>query len=137
MPLKDCRILEIPRFADDRGSLSVVEGAQHVPFEIRRVYYLYDIPAGKTRAAHGHKRLEQLIIAMSGGFDVVLDDGFERRSFRMDRPDRGLYVAPSMWRDLDGFSGGAVALILASLHFDEGDYLRDYDRFVEYARAAR
>lgn len=137
MPLADCRIIEIPRFADERGSLSVVEGGELVPFGIARVYYLYDIPAGQVRAAHGHRRLEQFMVALSGSFEIQLDDGYERRTFRMDRPDRGLYIAPGMWRDLHGFSGGAVCLVLASLHFDEADYLRDYDDFVAFARGAR
>jgi hypothetical protein len=137
MPLADCRIIEIPRFADARGSLSVVEGGALVPFGIARVYYLYDIPAGQVRAAHGHRRLEQFMVALSGSFEIDLDDGFERRTVRMDRPDRGLYIAPGMWRDLNGFSGGAVCLVLASLHFDEADYLRDYDDFVAFARGGR
>jgi hypothetical protein len=137
MPLADCRIIEIPRFADERGSLSVVEGGALVPFGIARVYYLYDIPAGQVRAAHGHRRLEQFMVALSGSFEIDLDDGFERRTVRMDRPDRGLYIAPGMWRDLNGFSGGAVCLVLASLHFDEADYLRDYDDFVAFARGGR
>lgn len=137
MPLADCRIIEIPRFADERGSLSVIEGGALVPFGIARVYYLYDIPAGQVRAAHGHRRLEQFMVALSGSFEIQLDDGFERRTVRMDRPDRGLYIAPGMWRDLNGFSGGAVCLVLASLHFDEADYLRDYDDFVAFARGGR
>lgn len=137
MPLADCRIIEIPRHTDVRGSLSVVEGEDHVPFRIERVYYLYDIPAGQVRAAHGHRRLQQLMIALSGGFEVQLDDGFEKRSVRLDRPDRGLYIAPGMWRDLNGFSGGAVCMVLASMHFDEADYLRDYDRFLDFARQSR
>ncbi|HYF59422.1 MAG TPA: FdtA/QdtA family cupin domain-containing protein [Burkholderiaceae bacterium] len=137
MPLSDCRIIEMPRFTDDRGSLSVVESRIHVPFDVRRMYYLYDIPAGQVRAAHGHKRLQQLMIAVSGSFDVLLDDGFDRRRVRLDRPDRGLYIAPSMWRELDGFSGGAVCIVLASELYDENDYLRDYDDFVAFARRAR
>lgn len=137
MPIADCRIIEIPRFTDERGSLSVVESGQLVPFEIRRVYYLYDIPAGQVRAAHGHRQLEQFMVALSGGFEVQLDDGFERRSVRLDRPDRGLYIAPGMWRDLNGFSGGAVCMVLASMHYTEADYLRNYDDFVAYARQAR
>lgn len=134
MSLSDCRLLEVPRFTDERGSLSVVESNGLIPFEIRRVYYLYDIPAGQVRAAHGHRSLQQLIIALSGSFEVKLDDGFETRTFRLDRPDRGLYVCPGMWRDLNGFSGGAVCMVLASELFDEADYLRNYQDFLTFAR---
>jgi dTDP-4-dehydrorhamnose 3,5-epimerase-like enzyme len=135
MSIQDCRLLEIPRFADERGSLSVVESKHQIPFEIRRLYYLYDIPAGQVRAAHGHKRLQQLVVAISGSFDISIDDGFARRLIRLDRPDRGLYIAPGMWRELNGFSGGAVCVVLASELYDEQDYLRDYDQFLAYARA--
>jgi len=137
MPLSDCRIIEMPRFTDERGSLSVVESHIHVPFDVRRVYYLYDIPAGQVRAAHGHRRLQQLMIAVSGSFEIELDDGFDRRRVRLDRPDRGLYIAPAMWRELDGFSGGAVCVVLASELYDEADYLRDYDQFLAFARRNR
>jgi dTDP-4-dehydrorhamnose 3,5-epimerase-like enzyme len=137
MSLSDCRIIDIPRFTDERGSLSVVESARLIPFEIRRIYYLYDIPAGQVRAAHGHRRLEQFMVALSGSFEIQIDDGFERRTLRLDRPDRGLYIAPGMWRDLNGFSGGAVCMVLASLYYDEADYLRDYDDFVAFARQSR
>jgi dTDP-4-dehydrorhamnose 3,5-epimerase-like enzyme len=137
MPIADCRIVQIPRFTDERGSLSVVESGRQVPFDIRRLYYLYDIPAGQVRAAHGHRRLQQCMIAAAGSFEVHVDDGFERRTFRLDRPDRGLYIAPGMWRELDGFSGGAVCMVLASELYDESDYLRDYDDFLAFARAPR
>lgn len=137
MPLSDCKLLEIPRFTDERGSLSVVESNGLIPFEIRRTYYLYDIPAGQVRAAHGHRLLQQFIIALSGSFEVKLDDGFETETFRLNRPDRGLYVAPGMWRDLNHFSGGAVCVVLASDHFNEGDYLRKYEDFLAYARRER
>jgi dTDP-4-dehydrorhamnose 3,5-epimerase-like enzyme len=137
MPISDCRLLELPRFTDERGSLSVVESNGVIPFEIRRVYYLYDIPAGQVRAAHGHRALQQLMIALSGSFEVKLDDGFETRTIRMDRPDRGLYISPGMWRDLSGFSGGAVCMVLASDVFNEADYLRKYEDFQAYARRER
>ncbi len=137
MPLADCRVIEIPRFTDERGSLSVVEGGSTIPFEIARVYYLYDIPAGQVRAAHGHRRLQQCMVALSGSFEIQLDDGFDRCTIRLDRPDRGLYIAPGMWRDLNGFSGGAVCMVLASLHYDESDYLRNYDDFAAFARQNR
>lgn len=137
MPLADCKLLEIPRFSDERGSLSVVESNGLIPFEIRRTYYLYDIPAGQVRAAHGHRLLEQFIVALSGSFEVTLEDGFARQTFRLDRPDRGLYVAPGIWRDLHHFSGGTVCLVIASELFDEADYLRNYEDFLAYARRER
>jgi dTDP-4-dehydrorhamnose 3,5-epimerase-like enzyme len=137
MALADCRVIEIPRHTDSRGSLGVVEGGIHIPFDIRRVYYLYDIPAGQVRAAHGHRMLQQLMVALSGSFEVQVDDGTDRRTFRLDRPDRGLYVAPGMWRDLNGFSGGAVCMVLASHLYDEADYLRDYDDYLAFARSNR
>jgi dTDP-4-dehydrorhamnose 3,5-epimerase-like enzyme len=137
MPISDCKLLELPRFTDERGSLSVVESNGVIPFDIRRVYYLYDIPAGQVRAAHGHRALQQLMIALSGSFEVKLDDGFETRTVRMDRPDRGLYISPGMWRDLSGFSGGAVCMVLASELFNEADYLREYEDFQAYARRER
>lgn len=137
MSIADCRLLELPRFSDERGSLSVVESNGAIPFEIRRVYYLYDIPAGQVRAAHGHRALQQLIVALSGSFELKLDDGFETRAFRMDRPDRGVYVAPGIWRELSDFSGGSVCMVLASELFDEADYLRNYEDFQAFARRER
>lgn len=134
MPLSDCKIFEIPRFFDERGSLSVVESSGLIPFDIRRVYYLYDIPAGQIRAAHGHRSLQQFMIALSGSFEVKLDDGFETHTYRLDRPDRGLYIAPGMWRDLNGFSGGSVCMVIASDHFNEADYLRKREDFLAFAR---
>ena len=137
MSIADCRLLELPRFSDERGSLSVVESNGLIPFEIRRVYYLYDIPAGQVRAAHGHRTLQQLIVALSGSFDLKLDDGFGTRTFRMDRPDRGVYVPPGIWRELSEFSGGSVCMVLASELFDEADYLRKYEDFHAFARRGR
>lgn len=134
MSLADCRVVPLPRFIDERGSLSVVESMGVIPFAIARVYYFYDVPAGQVRAAHGHRCLQQLVIAMTGAFEVELDDGYERQRFRLDRPDLGLYIAPGIWRDLNYFSGGAVGLVLASAPYDEADYLRDYAEFVAFAR---
>lgn len=137
MPLSDCRIIVLPRVEDPRGNLSFVEGGRHVPFEIRRVYYVYGVPAGFGRGAHAHKRLEQLFIAMAGSFDVILDDGTQRRRHTLNRPDRGLYVAPMMWRELENFSPGAVCVVLASAPYDEADYLRDYGDFLRACREVR
>lgn len=105
-----------------------------MPFEIKRVYYLYDVPGGASRAAHGHKALQQLMIAMSGSFDVTLDDGFKKKKFHLNRSYFGLYIPPMMWRDLDNFSSGAVCMVLASDYYDEEDYYRDYKTFVSEAK---
>ncbi|MGK2953008.1 MAG: sugar 3,4-ketoisomerase [Thiobacillus sp.] len=133
MRLDDCRLIELPKIADPRGNLTFVEGGAHIPFEIRRVYYLYDVPGGATRAAHGHKRLHQLMIAMSGSFDVTLDDGQDKRKFHLNRSYFGLYLPPMIWRDLDNFSSGSVCMVLASEVFDEADYFRDYQKFLDAA----
>lgn len=134
MPLDDCRIIELPKIQDQRGNLTFIEADRHVPFEIKRVYYLYDVPGGATRAAHGHRSLHQLMIAMSGSFDVTLDDGREKKLFHLNRSYFGLYIPPVMWRDLDNFSSGAVCMVLASDYYDENDYFRNYDNFLKAAR---
>lgn len=125
--------MSLPRFADERGSLSFVEPGPLLPFEIQRVYYLYDVPAGQARGAHGHRRLQQLIIAVSGAVDVECDDGSERRRFRLNSPNVGLYVCPMIWRNLTEFASGTVCVVLASEKYDEGDYFRDYDDFLAAA----
>lgn len=123
----------MPKISDPRGNLSFIEGGQHVPFDIQRVYYLYDVPGGSDRGSHAHKTLHQFIVAMSGSFDVVLDDGKEKKRFHLNRPYNGLYVYPMMWRDLDNFSSGAVCMVLASSHYSEDDYIRDYSQFLSLA----
>ena len=135
MPLGDCRIVDLPRVTDPRGNLTFIEGSRHVPFAIQRVYYLYDVPGGAERGGHGHKELHQLIIAMSGSFDVIVDDGRERARHHMNRSYYGLYIPPMMWREIDNFSSGSVCLVLASHLYDENDYYRDYDKFVAATRA--
>jgi len=130
MSLNNCRIIELPKMTDPRGSLSFVENGNQIPFDIRRVYYLYDVPAGAERGGHAHKELNQLIVAMSGSFDIVLDDGSEKKRFQMNRPYYGLYVCPMIWRELDNFSSGAVCMVLASSLYDENDYYRDYDEYL-------
>lgn len=135
MSLNRCRIIELPRINDARGNLTFIEGCAHVPFGIERVYYLYDVPGGASRAGHAHKQLEQLIIAMSGSFDVKLDDGFNQRTFHLNRSYYGLYVSPMVWREIDNFSSGSVCLVLASRLFEEADYYRDYEVFVGAARS--
>ena len=134
MPVEQCKILELPKIQDSRGNLTFVEGSQHVPFDIKRVYYLYDVPGGASRAAHGHKALHQLMIAMSGSFDVTVDDGNEARLFHLNRSYNGLYIPPMIWRDLDNFSSGSVCMVLASDYYDEADYFRNRDDFIRAVR---
>ena len=124
-------MIELPRIKDPRGNLTFIEGGQHIPFEIRRVYYLYDVPGGSERGGHSHKELHQLIIAMSGSFDIHLDDGSSKRTVHLNRASTGLYVCPMIWRDIDNFSSGAVCMVLASERYDELDYYRDYNQFIE------
>jgi len=131
MSIADVRLLDLPKVEDPRGNLTFVEGSRHVPFDIRRVYYLYDVPGGAERGGHAHRDLEQLIIAMSGSFDVVLDDGKGKHRFHLNRSYYGLYVPKLIWRELDNFSSGSVCLVLASNLFDEGDYYREYDDYLE------
>jgi hypothetical protein len=126
MTVADCKIIDLPKIADPRGNLTFVEGGKHIPFDIRRVYYLYDVPGGAERGGHAHKGLHQLIIAMSGSFDVVLDDGVDKKRIHLNRSYNGLYVGPMIWRELDNFSSGSVCMVLASNLYDESDYYRDY-----------
>ncbi len=129
-------LIDLPRIPEPRGSLTFIEGSRHVPFDIARIYYLYDVPASATRAGHAHHRLTQLIIAASGSFDVNLDNGFEKAALRLDRPYRGLLVRPMVWRTIDNFSGGALCLVIASIPYDETEYIRDYNAFLRLAQAA-
>lgn len=129
MSIDRCKIIELPKIADPRGNLTFIEGESHVPFKIRRVYYLYDVPGGATRAGHAHKKLQQFVIAMSGSFDVLLDDGYSRKRFQLNRSYYGLYIAPMVWREIENFSSGSVCMALASEHYDESDYYRLYDSF--------
>lgn len=138
-PLKynvfDCTMVELDRHHSDRkGNLTVVENGQTLPFDVKRVYYLYDVPGGENRGAHAHKELSQLIIAASGSFTVTLDDGKCKRSFFLNRPYQGLYVKPGMWRDLEDFSSGAVCMVLASDVYLASDYIRDYQDFLEFRK---
>ena len=129
----DCTIIELDRHHSDRkGNISVVENGKDIPFDVKRTYYLYDVPGGESRGGHAHKELSQLIIAASGSFMVTLDDGNIKRTFTLNRPYQGLYVVPGIWRTLDDFSSGAVCLVLASQGYDEADYIRDYQEFLKY-----
>ncbi len=130
MTLNDCRLIQLPKIADPRGNLTFIEGGRHVPFQIQRVYYLYDTPGGAERGGHAHKGLHQLIVAMSGSYDVVLTDGKEKKLFHLNRSYYGLYVCPMIWRELNNFSSGAVCLVLASNAYDESDYYRDYQDYL-------
>jgi len=133
--LNKCQIIDLPKITDPRGNLTFIEGGgRNVPFDIKRVYYLYDVPGGAERGGHGHKALHQLIVAMSGSFDVVLDDGYEKKRFHLNRSYYGLYVCPMIWRELDNFSSGSVCMVLASNLYDEEDYYRDYDPFIKAVR---
>jgi len=125
-----CKIIDLPKIHDPRGNLTFVEGGNQIPFDIQRVYYLYDVPGGAERGGHAHKGLHQLIIAMSGSFDVVLDDGREKKRIHLNRSYSGLYVCPMIWRELDNFSSGSVCMVLASSKYAEDDYYRDYAEFM-------
>lgn len=129
----DCTMVELDKHhSDNKGNLTVVENNDLLPFNIKRVYYLYDVPGGESRGAHAHKNLHQIIIAASGSFRVTLDDGNIKRSFFLNRPYQGLYVKPGLWRDLDDFSSGAVCMVLASEVYQSEDYIRDYNEFIKY-----
>lgn len=129
MSLEQCRVIDLTKIEDPRGNLTFIESGRHVPFDIRRVYYLYDVPGGSHRGGHAHKQLQQLLVAMSGSFDITLDDGYSTRKIHMNRPYHGLYIPSMIWREIDNFSGGSVCMVLASEHYSEQDYYRDYDEF--------
>lgn len=124
MSLSDCHLIDLPRVPNVLGNLSFIEGERHIPFAIQRVYYLYDVPGGAERGGHAHRELQQLIIAMSGSFDVILDDGYQKQRFHLNRSYQGLYVRTLIWRELDNFSFSSVCLVLASNRYDEADYYR-------------
>lgn len=137
MGIETCRFIDMPIINDPRGNLSFIEGERHVPFDIKRVYYLYDVPGGAHRGGHAHRKLHQLVIAMSGSFDIVLDDGERTRRYHLNRSYYGLYIAPMMWREMDNFSSGSVCLVLASEYYDESDYFRDHTQFLEAVQASK
>ncbi|HCX99223.1 MAG TPA: hypothetical protein DG754_03705 [Bacteroidales bacterium] len=130
----DCVILPLNKIHNRAGNITIVEGQANVPFEVKRIYYLYDIPGGENRGGHAHKELQQLIVAASGSFDVLLDDGINKKVVTLNRPDYGLMVVPGIWRELMEFSSGAISLVLASLYYDEADYIRDYNVFLKFKR---
>lgn len=130
----DCSVIELPRIHSSSGNLTPVYGSVQIPFDISRVYYLYDIPGGETRGGHAHRNLQQLIVAASGSFDVLLDDGVNRKVVNLNRPYFGLYMPNMIWRELINFSSGGICLVLASKVYDESDYYRDYEEFKRQAR---
>jgi len=134
MSLDNCRLIELPKIHDPRGNLTFIEQSRHIPFEIRRVYYLYDVPGGAERGGHAHREMHQFIVAMSGSFDILLDDGKQKARYHLNRSYYGIYVCPMIWRELDNFSSGAVCLSLASTFYDESDYFRDYQDFLKTLR---
>ena len=129
--IDSCRVYEFPKVPDPRGNLTFIEGEHHIPFGIRRIFYIYDVPTGESRGAHAHKRLQQMLICLSGSFEVHLDDGERQRTVRLNRPWQGLYVAPMVWAAEMNFDPGSVCLVLASDAFDEADYIRDYDEYLK------
>lgn len=133
MSFSNC-LIELPKIMDVRGNLTFIEGNNHIPFEIKRVYYLYDVPGGESRGGHAHKTLEQFIIAANGSFDVILDDGVNKKRFHLNRSYYGLHIKNMTWRELDNFSSGSVCLVLASDIFKESDYIRNYDNFKNHCK---
>lgn len=130
--IDDCKLIDLRKISDRRGNLTVIEGNQDIPFDVKRVYYLYDVPGGESRGAHAHKNLYQLIIAANGSFTVTLNDGKHKKAYNLNRSYYGLFVVPGIWRVLDDFSSGAVLLCLASEHYIEDDYIRNYKEFKKY-----
>ena len=129
MGIDQCKLVELPVIHNPQGNLTFIEAERHVPFRIARVYYLYDVPEGAVRGGHAHRELEQLILPIGGSFDIVLDDGSERKRVVLDQPRVGLYLPRLIWRELENFSAGAFCLVLASAPYDEADYYRDYEEF--------
>lgn len=128
----DCSMISLPINHQANGNLTAVSNGVQVPFDVKRVYYLYDVPGGFSRGGHGHLELQQLIVALSGSFDITVDDGKVKRTFHLSRPNMGLFMPSGLWRELDNFSSGSICFVLASIEYDEKDYFRDYDKFVAW-----
>lgn len=131
MTINNVRIVELPKFTDPRGNLSFVEQLNHVPFEIKRTYWIYDVPGGESRGGHAYKENQEFIVALSGAFDVIVDDGQNQKKFELNRSYYGLYVPAGLWRSMENFSTNSLALEFGSMHYDESDYVRDYQEFVK------
>ena len=129
--ISDCQVIELPKINDPRGNLSFIEGSKHIPFNIRRIFYLYDVPTEESRGAHAHKLLHQFLICLSGSFDVIIDDGHSKGTIHLNRPWRGLHVPPMIWAAEVNFDPGSVCLALVSDSFEESDYIRNYKEFLE------
>lgn len=132
----DCSIIHFPKIQNRAGNITPIQNNIETPFAIKRVYYLYDVPSGESRGAHAHKELEQLIIAASGSFDVTIDDGKNKKTVNLNRPNFGLHLKPGMWRELSNFSSGSICLVLASLLYAESDYIRGYDDFLDFKKVS-
>lgn len=130
--VNDCRLISLPKVSLERGSVSVVENRINIPFDVKRIYYLYDIPTGSERGGHAHVNLQQLILAPSGSFDLIIDDGQNKITFTLNNPNRGVLMPSGLWRELTNFSSGSICLVLASEEYDEEDYIRDYSSFFKY-----
>ncbi|MDY5532539.1 sugar 3,4-ketoisomerase [Butyricimonas virosa] len=134
MNISDCKIVDLPKFLDKRGNLSFVEQMNHIPFEIKRSYWIYDVPGGESRGGHAFRENQEFIVALSGSFDVILDDGKEKRKFSLNRSYYGLYVPKGIWREMDNFSTNSLALVLSSIPYSMDDYIREYDDFLKFAQ---
>lgn len=134
MTVEDCKLVELPRFLDSRGNLSFVEQLNHIPFEIKRTYWIYDVPGGEARGGHAFKENQEFIVALSGAFDIVVDDGQQKKTFSLNRSYSGLYVPSGLWREMNNFSTNSVALEFGSMHYDKEDYIRDYNTFLNLKR---
>jgi hypothetical protein len=130
--VNDCKLINLPKISERKGAITPIYGGKDVPFEIQRVYYLYDVPGGENRGGHAHKELQQLVVSVMGAFDVVLNDGHEHKRVHLDRAYYGLYVPNMIWRKLENFSSGGICLVLASAPYDEADYIRDYREYLKY-----
>ena len=130
----DCSVIDASKVHNEQGSITVVENGKNTPFDVKRVYYLYDIPGGESRGGHAHYKLEQFIIAASGSFDVILDDGKNSKTVNLNRPNLALHIVPGLWRELDNFSSGSICMVLASHKYDEDDYIRDYNKFKNFKK---
>lgn len=128
----DCSIIDVSKIHNEAGNITVVENGNNIPFDVKRIYYLYDVPGGEARGGHAHYELEQFIFAASGSFDVILDDGENKKRVTLNRPNIAIHIVPGLWRELDNFSSGSISLVLASHKYDENDYLRDYNKFIDF-----